>query len=181
MSKSYRSDPRNHIGRTLEIIQDFRGWIKSDTVRGTQDSCIVSTPLTSISQTWVDEIRLSGFDPSFGEFPLCLFPTPDFNGWGAQNFRKCDTISNWKSYRSDPRNHIGRTLEIISARQWISADGFPRMDFRTRHRYSRERAATSCRKLLFSSMNKTPSVRRCASRHSCPSSYFIRKYYVAQQ
>ena len=85
MSKSYRADPRNHIGRTLEIIQDFRGWIKSDNVRGTQDSCIVSTPLNSISQTWVDEIRLSGFEFSFGEFPHCLFPTPDFNGWGAQN------------------------------------------------------------------------------------------------
>ena len=30
MSKSYRSDPRNHIGRTLEIIQDIRGWISAD-------------------------------------------------------------------------------------------------------------------------------------------------------
>ena len=133
MSKSYRSDPRNHIGRTLEIIQDFRGWIKSDNVRGTQDSCIVSTPLNSISQTWVDEIRLSGFEFSFGEFPPCLFPTPDFNGWGAQNFRKCDKISNWKSYRSDPRNRIGRTLEIISVgpqKSYRPDNGFPRMDFR---------------------------------------------------
>ena len=30
MSKSYRSDPRNHIGRTLEIIKDFRGWISAN-------------------------------------------------------------------------------------------------------------------------------------------------------
>ena len=26
MSKSYRSDPRNHIGQTM----DFRGWISAD-------------------------------------------------------------------------------------------------------------------------------------------------------
>ena len=39
MSKSYRSDPRNHISRTLEIIsvgpqtrgsKDFRGWISAN-------------------------------------------------------------------------------------------------------------------------------------------------------